>query len=121
MKKEQSFGLIFGLIFFFLGLYQLVYMKHVNFLFFGSSILLFFLAYFFPRVLILPNKAWLRLGELLGKIMTPIIMFIIFFFVITPTSFTLKIFKKSLLTRYKKAQTYWVDREESKTDMTNQF
>ena len=40
---------------------------------------------------------------------------------ITPTSLTLKIFKKRLLTRYKKTQTYWVDREESKTDMTNQF
>ena len=114
MKQERTFGLIFGLVFFFLGLYQLVYMKHVNFLFFGSSILLFLLAYFFPRVFILPNKGWLRLGKLLGKITTPIIMFIIFFFVVTPTSLTLKIFKKRLLTQYKKTQSYWIDREESK-------
>jgi hypothetical protein len=48
-------------------------------------------------------------------------MFIIFFFVVTPTSLTLKIFKKRLLTQYKKTQSYWIDREEGKTDMTNQF
>lgn len=121
MKQEQSFGLIFGLVFLFLSLYQLVYMKNINFLFFGSSLLFFLSALFFPRILTAPNKAWLRLGKFLGTITTPIIMFIIFFLIVTPTSLSLKIFKKRLLTRYKKTQTYWVDREENTTDMTNQF
>ena len=121
MKQEKSFGLIFSLVFLILSLYQLVNTKNINFFLLGISFLFFLAAFFFPRVLVIPNRAWLNLGKLLGTITTPVIMFIIFYLIVTPTSLLLKLFKKRLLIKYRKTQTYWMHREDRSTDMSNQF
>ena len=121
MNKEKSFGIVFFLFFLALGIYPLYNSQSVNLPLILVSFLFLFLTYVFPRVLYFPNKLWLKLGGLLGKITSPIIMFFIFFFVVTPTSLALKLFKKSLLLKFKKNHSYWTKREDKATDMSNQF
>ena len=70
------------------------------------------------------NKLWFKFGLLLGKIVSPIIIGIIFFLVITPIGlFMKKIFSKNLFNLKKdtKTKTYWKHREEKNYNMRNQF
>ena len=70
------------------------------------------------------NKLWFKFGLLLGKIVSPIIIGIIFFLVITTIGFLMKkIFSKNLLNLKKdtKTKTYWKHREEKNYNMRNQF
>ena len=65
---------------------------------------------------------WFKFGILLGRIVSPIIMGVIFFLVVTPTSILLKIFGKDVLKlKYNNSKTYWLDKNEPKSKMKNQF
>ena len=68
------------------------------------------------------NFIWFKFGILLGRIVSPIIMGVIFFLVVTPTSILLKIFGKDVLKlKYNNNKTYWLDKNEPKSKMKNQF
>lgn len=121
MNKEKSFGVIFFLFFLLLGLYPLYNSQSANIIFVSISFLFLFLAYTFPKFLIIPNKIWLKLGRILGLVTSPVVMFIIFFFVVLPTSIILKMMQKSLLLKFKNTDSYWIKRENKSTDMFNQF
>jgi hypothetical protein len=65
---------------------------------------------------------WVKFGELLGKIIAPIIMFIVFFVILTPLSLVVRIFKKDLLKlKYSKEKSYWIKREKNIGSMKKQF
>ena len=69
------------------------------------------------------NLLWFKFGKLLGSIVTPIVMGIVFFIVITPTGFIMRIFGKDLLNKKynNKSKSYWINREKSKGTMKQQF
>ena len=68
------------------------------------------------------NKAWMKFGILLGSIVSPIVMGIVFFVVVTPTSLIMKMFGKNLLGLKKdNKKSYWVERSLVKSKMNNQF
>ena len=68
------------------------------------------------------NKLWMKFGLLLGKIVAPFVMGIVFFLVVTPISILLRIFKKDVLNLKKSnASTYWIKKTEPKSEMKNQF
>ena len=68
------------------------------------------------------NKLWMRFGLLLGRIVSPIIMGIIYFFVVTPTGLIMKIFRKDLLSLKKNDEkSYWIEKNDEKSNMKNQF
>ena len=74
------------------------------------------------KVLTPLNKLWFKLGILLGAIVSPIVMGIVFFIVVTPISLIMKILRKDILNLKKnKNQSYWVDKSEPKSKMKNQF
>ena len=65
---------------------------------------------------------WFKFGIFLGKIISPIVMGIIFFGVITPISLIMKILKKDVLNlKYNNSETYWIKKEEPISKMKNQF
>ena len=68
------------------------------------------------------NKLWFKFGLFLGKFVSPIVMGLIFFIVVTPTGLILKIFRKDVL-RLKKnnEKSYWIEKNEPKSKMKNQF
>ena len=68
------------------------------------------------------NKLWMKFGLLLGGIVSPIIMGIIYFFVVTPTGLIMKIFRKDLLLLKKNdSKSYWIEKKDEKSSMKNQF
>jgi hypothetical protein len=70
-----------------------------------------------------PNYLWFKLGILLGRVVSPIIMVLIFFLIIFPTGLLLRLFRKDVLgLRFdKNKKTYWVHRDEPMQSMKNQF
>ena len=67
------------------------------------------------------NLLWFKFGMLLGRIVSPIVMALVFFFVVTPTGLIMKLFQKDLLKLKKKnKKSYWIERK-SKSEMKNQF
>ena len=76
-----------------------------------------------PTKLLSPlNKLWMRFGLLLGRIVSPIIMGIIYFFVVTPTGLIMKIFRKDLLSLKKNDEkSYWIEKNDEKSNMKHEF
>ena len=74
------------------------------------------------RILTPLNLLWFKFGMLLGRIVSPIVMGLVFFLVVTPTGLIMRGLKKDLLKlKKKKSNTYWVNRDQDNTDMRNQF
>ena len=87
-----------------------------------SCIYFFILGIINSNLLTPLNKVWFKFGLLLGKIISPLIMGIIFFLVVTPIGIIMRLFRKDLLNlKYNKNSTYWVEKKEPKSTMKNQF
>ena len=68
------------------------------------------------------NLLWFKFGILLGKIVSPIVMGVIFFLVVTPISIILKIFGKDILNlKFNNNKTYWIEKDGPKSNMKKQF
>jgi len=79
-----------------------------------------------PTLLHWPNRAWTKLGALLGAIVTPIVMALLFFLVVTPVGLLMRLAGKDTLRRYgpRKGDSYWIVREPpgpSRESMREQF
>ena len=124
LPSNKSFGIVFFIFFLILSFY--FYINNNSF----SIILIFLLLSFFflifgllqSKILTPLNKIWFKFGILLGKIISPIIMGIIFFFVVTPISFLMKLLKKDILNlKFNNNNSYWIDKTGPKSKMKNQF
>ena len=82
-----------------------------------------FLAFIAPNTLSLPNKLWFKFGMLLGSIIAPIVMALVYFLTVLPTGLIMRLFGKDLLNRKldKNAKSYWIERTEQMGSMKNQF
>ena len=68
------------------------------------------------------NKIWFKFGIMLGNFISPIVMGIVFFMVVTPTALIMRVFGKNLLGLKRNNKTsYWIERPEIKSKMKNQF
>ena len=68
------------------------------------------------------NRFWMKVGLFLGKIISPIVMGIVFFFVVTPTGLIMKALGKDILALKKnKNNTYWLEKDNSNNNLKNQF
>jgi uncharacterized YccA/Bax inhibitor family protein len=125
--SERSFGLLFALIFCALGTWGAV----KNWPQFATITLFIVGAGLFPILILKPqilapfNKAWFLLGEMLGKIVSPIILGLIFFLMLTPIALIGKVIgRDALKLKKRKTDSYWVDREPSEPlsdSFKNQF
>ena len=86
------------------------------------SFIFLFLGLLNSEILSPLNKIWFKFGILLGKIVSPVVMGIIFFVVVTPIGLLMKLFKKDILNlKFNKHNSYWVEKNEPKSKMKNQF
>ena len=120
---ERNFGLVFGAVFVIISLYPLWFGKNIHLWTCIIAFIFFFFAIFLPKVLILPNKLWFKLGSLLGAIISPIIMGIIFFLTVTPTGMIMRLLGKDILNQKmkKSIKSYWIKRKGNLVSMKNQF
>jgi hypothetical protein len=124
MKKSssKSFGYLFFSLFLILSLWPVLNDNSVNFLFLSISAVFLILTILKSKILDFLNNYWIKLGELLGRVVAPIIMFLVFFVIVTPLSLLTKLLKKDLLNmRFNDSKTYWTNKVKKIDSMDKQF
>ena len=122
-SSNKSFGLLFFVVFLILGLWPLKNGENLNFYFITASTIFLILGLINSKLLSPLNKSWIKLGEILGIIIAPIVMALVYFVVLTPISIIVRIFGKDLLGLkfLKEKETYWIKRKKSLGSMKKQF
>ena len=122
IPSNRSFGFVFATVFFLIAIYPLINSGEIKYWSIIISIIFLILGLINSRLLSPLNNLWFKFGIYLGKIISPIIMGIIFFLVVTPIGLIMKILKKDLLNlRYNSKKTYWINKTGPKSKMKNQF
>ena len=121
-SNERSFGMVFSVFFGILSIYPIINGKNINLVFLTISFIMLIITFIRPNLLYFPNKIWFKFGILLGRIISPIVMGIIFFLVVTPIAFMMRLLGKDLLNlKYNDNQSYWIEKSGPKSKMKNQF
>ncbi|MDC0179273.1 SxtJ family membrane protein [Candidatus Pelagibacter sp.] len=122
IPSNRNFGIVFFIFFLIIAFWPLLNANDIRIWSLIISIIFLILGILNSNFLTPLNKIWMKIGVLLGNIVSPIIMGIIYFGVVFPTGFLMKIFGKDIL-RLKKNndQTYWISKDNSNNNMRNQF
>ena len=122
MSSNRSFGLLFFIVFLIIGLWPLKNGLELNYIFIGISIIFLILGLMNSKILTPLNKIWVKFGELLGRIIAPLVMALVYFFILTPISLIMRIFGKDLLNlKSSEESSYWIKREKNIGTMNKQF
>ena len=122
-SSNRSFGILFFIVFLILSLWPLKSGNNTNFYFLIASVIFLILGALNSKLLSPLNKAWIKFGEILGLIIAPIVMGLVYFVILTPVSLIVRLFGKDLLGLkfIKENETYWIKRKKSLTSMDKQF
>jgi len=122
-SSEKSFGVVFSIVFLIVALYPLINSESLRIWALVVSIIFILLAFLVPKILVLPNKLWFKFGLLLGSIVAPIVMTLIYFVTVLPTGLIMRLLGKDLLKQKldKNAKSYWIERKQPMGSMKNQF
>ena len=122
-SSNKSFGILFFVVFLGLGLWPLTNDNSPNIYLIIISIIFLILGLLNSKLLSPLNSFWIKFGELLGKIIAPVVMAIIYFLILTPISLMVRLFGKDLLGLKfsKKLKTYWIKRKKDLGSMDKQF
>ena len=123
LSSNRSFGIVFFIFFLILFLFPLLKNNQVNFYFLVTALVFLVLGLLNAKILTPLNKYWVKFGDILGKFVSPIIMFFIYFFTVFPVNLLLRLFNKDVmyLKLHKKNKSYWIKKEVNDTNMNNQF
>ncbi len=120
--SNKSFGIVFFVVFLLIAIYPLINNGELRIWSLVIAIIFLILGLINSKVLTPLNKLWFKFGLLLGKIVSPLVMGIIFFFVVTPTAFIVRIIGKDLINlKFNNKKTYWIEKTGPKSKMKNQF
>jgi len=123
INSNRSFGIVFFFIFLIISLWPLTNENSLRVWSICVAIIFLILGLMNSKLLTPFNRLWFKFGMVLGSIVSPIIMGIVFFVVVTPTGFIMKILGKNLLNRKydNKKESYWIKRCKQKSTMKQQF
>ena len=122
ISSNKSFGIVFFVVFLIVALYPLLENESVRLWSIILSAIFLILGMLDSKFLTPLNKIWFKFGILLGSIVSPIVMGVVFFAIVTPTSIIMKVLGKNLLNLKKDdKKTYWIARSKIKSMMKNQF
>ncbi len=120
-KDNITFGILFFILFLIIGLYPLKSGGLIRIWSVVLSLIFLIITIIRPNLFTFINKLWIQFGILLGKIISPIVMGLVFFFVVTPIGILVRIFKKDVMGLKRGANTYWINRENKIQSMKKQF
>ena len=131
MKKNFSisknnniiFGIVFFIFFLILGLHSVIVgeKKDIRIWSFILSLVFLVTTIIKPNLFTFPNRLWIQFGTLLGKIISPIIMGLVFFSVLTPIGILVRILNKDIMGLKRTKNSYWIKREYKVQSMKKQF
>ena len=121
-SSNKSFGLVFFFVFILIGIYPILNQGNIRVWSIIIAVVFLILGLSNSRILTPLNRIWFKFGIFLGKMISPIIMGVIFFLVVTPIGLIMKILGKDLLNiKYNKKKSYWIEKNDPKSKMKNQF
>ena len=120
-KENITFGILFFIFFLIIGFYPLKSGGVIRVWSGVLSLVFLIITIIRPNLFTFLNKLWIKFGILLGKIMSPIVMGFVFFFVVTPIGIFVRIFKKDVMGLKRGASSYWINKEDKIQSMKKQF
>jgi hypothetical protein len=120
-KDNITFGILFFILFLIIGLYPLISSEPVRIWSIILSLVILTITIIKPNLFTFLNKLWIQLGILLGKIISPTVMGLVFFLVVTPIGIFVRILKKDVMSLKKEGSSYWIDRKDKLQSMKQQF
>ena len=123
ISSNKSFGLVFFIVFLIIGTYPLIDNQNIRIWSLVIALIFLILGLINSSILTPLNKIWFKFGIFLGNFISPIVMGIIFFLVVTPIGLIMRLLGKNLLrlNKEKNTNTYWLKKDEYKSSMKNQF
>ena len=122
ISSNRSFGFIFAFVFSLVAFWPTLNQNEIRIWSLIIAIAFLILGLLNSKLLTPLNKIWFRFGIFLGNFISPIIMGIIFFFVVTPTGLIMKLFNRDLINLKKSnKKSYWIKKKDIKSSMKNQF
>ena len=123
LPSNRNFGIVFFIVFVIIGLWPLLANNEIRNWSIFISLIFLFLGLINSKLLNPLNRIWFNFGIILGKIISPIIMGIIFYLVVTPTGLIMRFLRKDILRLKfdKKSRSYWIEKNNSKSRMKNLF
>ena len=120
--SNRSFGIVFFFVFLLIAVYPLIKNQDIRLWSLTVSVVFLTLGIFNSKILNPLNKLWFKIGIFLGKIVSPLIMGIIFFLVVTPIGLLMRLSGKDLLNlKFNNNKSYWIEKDGPKSKMKNQF
>ena len=122
LPTNKNFGIVFSIVFLIIALFPLINDGNLRIWSLIVSTIFLFLGLINSKILTPLNKIWFKFGLILGKIVSPIIMGVIFFLVVTPTALIMRLVGKDLLNlKFNNNKSYWIEKTGPKSNMKNQF
>ena len=120
--SNKSFGIVFFFVFLIVGIYPILKGNEPHYWSIIISVIFLILGLLNSIYLTPLNKLWFKFGILLGQIISPIVMGVVFFIVVTPIALIMKILNKDVLNLNKNnKKTYWIEYKNKSSKMKNQF
>ena len=116
LPSNRNFGIIFFVVFLIISFYPLTYDKDITKWSLVISIIFLILGLINSKILTPLNRLWFEFGMLLGRIISPIIIALLFFVVVTPIGLIMRLLRKDLLNlKYNKdSKSYWIKKKVQK-------
>ena len=120
--SNKSFGIVFFIVFLIIGLYPLLNNHSIRFWSLLISLVFLVLGLLNSKILSPLNFLWFKFGILLGRFISPLIMGLVFFLVVTPIGILMRLLRKDLLNlKFNNKDTYWIKNKPEKINMKDQF
>jgi hypothetical protein len=120
-KDNITFGILFFILFLIIGLYPLKSGETTRIWSLVLSSAFLIITIIRPNLLTFLNRLWIQFGILLGKIISPLVMGLVFFFVVTPIGILIRMLKKDVMGLKRGAPSYWINRDDKAQSMKKQF
>jgi large-conductance mechanosensitive channel len=122
-SSNRSFGILFFLVFLGFGLWPLTKEMSPNIYLIIISVIFLFLGLLNSKLLSPLNNLWIKFGEILGKVIAPIVMAVVYFLILTPISLLVRLFGKDLIEMKfnNNVKSYWIKRKKHLGTMDKQF
>ena len=122
ISSNRSFGILFSIVFAIITFWPIISGNPLRLWSLPISIIFLVLGLLNSKLLNPLNIVWVKFGELLGRIVAPIVMAIIYFIIVTPIGLFMRLIGKDLLNlKFSKANSYWIKREKKVGSMKKQF
>tara|TARA_Y100001936_G_scaffold28120_1_gene26377 strand:- start:332 stop:718 length:387 start_codon:yes stop_codon:yes gene_type:complete len=122
LPSNRNFGVVFSIVFLIIAIWPILNQNEIRIWSIIISFIFLILGLINSKFLSPLNKAWFKFGLILGSVIAPIVMGIVFFLVVTPTGLIMKALGKDLLrVKRNKNNTYWLEKDNSNNNLKNQF